>query len=80
MGNWVVIPFKLIDKILQELHDNHSGMVMIIYTASLIDRAIEDTVGSCQSCQILQKTLAGAPLLKISMGKSTFRFRGTFYG
>ena len=67
MGNNVVIPFQLREKILIELHENHPGIVrMKVLACSYvwwpnIDSEIEMTMKSCKSCQINQAMLARAP-------------------
>ena len=84
LGYWVINPFKSRNKVLQELHNNHPGMVRMKKLASsfvwcsAIDRCIEDTVksilpnfpenASCCTSTSLERCC-------ITMVKSTFRFR-----
>ena len=67
-GNRVVIPFQLRLKVLEELHDNHPGIIRMKSLARsyvwwpTMDKSIEDTVKSCKSCQIHQAMPAKAPI------------------
>ena len=66
-GNRVIIPFHLRNKILTELHENHPGIVRMkalarsyVWWASM-DIGIENTVKSCNACQINHTMPAKAP-------------------
>ena len=66
-GNRVIIPFRLRNKILTELHENHPGIVRMkalacsyVWWAGM-DIEIENTVKSCNACQINHIMSAKAP-------------------
>ena len=65
--NRVIIPFRLRNKILTELHENHPGIVRMKALACSyvwwagIDIEIENTVKSCNACQINHIMSAKAP-------------------
>ena len=65
--NRVIIPFHLRNKILTELHENHPGIVRMkalacsyVWWAGM-DIEIENTVKSCNACQINHTMPAKAP-------------------
>ena len=66
-GNRVIILFHLRNKILTELHENHPGIVRMkalacsyVWWAGM-DIEIENTVKSCNACQINHIMSAKAP-------------------
>ena len=65
--NRVIIPFRLRNKILTELHENHPGIVRMkalacsyVWWAGM-DIEIENTVKTCNACQINHTMPAKAP-------------------
>ena len=67
-GVWVIIPSKHIKAILEELHQDHSGIVYVKSVARSyvwwpgIDRDLESLAKSCPKCQSMRSTPAVAPL------------------
>ena len=67
-GGRVIIPMQLRTKVLEELHDNHSGIVKMKYIARSYvcwpstDKDIENISKSCTSCQIHQNMPSKAPM------------------
>lgn len=67
-GIRVIVPTKLRNKILQELHKGHQGMVRMKALARshvwwpTIDTQLEESVKSCSSCQESRNAPAKAPL------------------
>ena len=67
-GGRVIIPMQLRTKVLEELHDNHSGIVKMKYIARSyvwwpsMDKDIENISKSCTSCQIHQNMPSKAPM------------------
>ena len=68
MGNRVVIPSALRDKVLKDLHQSHPGMSKMKALARSyfwwpeMDKNIENVVKSCQKCQINQAMPHQAPV------------------
>lgn len=67
-GNRIIVPLELQTKVLDELHDNHPGITRMKALARsfvwwpAMDKAIEQKVKSCQSCQLHQAMPAKAPI------------------
>ena len=67
-GSRVVIPTKLRERVLEELHDGHPGVVRMKQAAHGIlwwpgiDKQIENTVKGCDACQQYRNAPALAPL------------------
>lgn len=68
-GTRVVIPPQFQAKLLQELHEDHPGIVRMKARARSylwfpnIDASIENLVASCSTCQAVQKDLPPPPLI-----------------
>ena len=64
----VVIPNKLRDRVLQELHDGHLGVVKMKALATCyvwwpnINAQLEELVKTCSGCQQKQKIATKTPL------------------
>lgn len=67
-GMWVVIPQKLREQVLLELHSSHPGIVRMKGIAQgrvwwpSIDKDIEKTVQNCQGCQSMRAQPPRSPL------------------
>ena len=67
-GNRVVIPTKLHDGIIQELHRNHPGKVRMKALARSylwwpgLDKDLEHCIQKCEACQVMRNAPAPAPL------------------
>ena len=66
-GNRVVIPFQLCERVINELHDSHPGilrmkaLVRSYFSWSSLDEMIETCVEQCKTCQVNQNMPASAP-------------------
>ena len=85
-GSRVIVPSRVRQRVLDELHACHPGMTKMkgLARATLwwpkLDQAIEDKVKSCHKCQVNQNAPAKAPLHPWewpSMVKDTYRSCGT---
>ena len=90
-GCRVVVPFKLREKVLEELHESHPGMVRMKSLARShvwwpgIDRAIVEKAKSCSSCQATKNAPPKAPLHPWSWATTPWErvhvdFAGPFLG
>ena len=67
-GNRVVIPFHLCERVINELHDSHPGIVRMkalvrsYFLWPSLDEMIETCVKQCKTCQVNQNMTASAPI------------------
>ena len=90
-GYRVIIPIKLREKLLQELHKDHPGVIRMKSVARGymwwpgLDKEIECVVKSCQACQSVKRAPAKTPLQPWVWPSKPWQrvhldFAGPFYG
>ena len=89
-GIRVIVPNKLQDKVISELHREHPGVVRMKSTARSyvwwpgLDQAIERVVKACSQCQVVKNTASVAPasmdLACSAMAENPHRFCGSIHG
>jgi hypothetical protein len=78
-GTRVVIPPKYQSRLLEEMHEDHPGIVRMKGRARMylwfpgIDFEIETMVRSCSSCQSMQKDLPPPPLIPWSFPQNAWQ-------